>query len=152
MFKPQIFNRLRIRAAGEAGFTLVELLVVMLILGLLAGIGIPAFLSQREKARDVDAKHDAGVAGLAAETIGTENDGVYDGAGGVTVARLQQVEPSLIDSNVLVVAVAPKSYTVRVTSPTGHTFDYSRTGGVITTNCAPLGEGGCPPDGTWGTD
>jgi prepilin-type N-terminal cleavage/methylation domain-containing protein len=144
-----MLNRLRIKTAGESGFTLVELLVVMLILGLLAGIGIPAFLSQREKARDVDAKHAAGVAGLAAETIGTENDGNYDGAGGVTVARLEQVEPALRDSDLSVVEVAPKRYTLRVTSPTGHTFDYTRDGGIITTSCAPQGEGGCPEDGTW---
>ena len=58
-----MFNRLRVKTGGESGFTLVELLIVMLILALLAGIGIPAFFSQREKARDVDAKHAAGAAG-----------------------------------------------------------------------------------------
>ena len=144
-----MLNRLRIKTAGESGFTLVELLVVMLILGLLAGIGIPAFLSQREKARDVDAKQAAGVAGLAAETVATENDGVYDGPDGVTVARLKQIEPALNDSNLSVPDVAPKRFTVRVTSPTGHTFDYTRDGGVVTTSCTPLGEGGCPEDGNW---
>jgi prepilin-type N-terminal cleavage/methylation domain-containing protein len=144
-----MLNRLRIKAGGESGFTLVELLVVMLILGLLAGIGIPAFLSQREKARDVDAKHDAGIAGLAAETIATENDGNYDGPNGVTVARLRQIEPSLTDSNLSVLNLAAKRYTVRVTSPTGHTFDYTRNGGTVTTSCSPQGQGGCPDDGVW---
>jgi prepilin-type N-terminal cleavage/methylation domain-containing protein len=145
-----MFQRLRSSAAGsESGFTLVELLVVMLILGLLAGIGIPAFLSQREKARDVDSKHAAGIAGLAAETIATENGGTYDGPEGVTVDRLRQIEPSLNDQNLAVIAVTPRNYTIRVTSPTGHSFDYSRNAGLITTNCVPLGEGGCPPDGTW---
>lgn len=45
-------------AGGEGGFTLIELLVVMMILGVLAGIGIPTFLGQRDKAYRATVQHD----------------------------------------------------------------------------------------------
>lgn len=46
------------RPRFEAGFTLLELLVVIVIIGVLAGIAIPVFLNQRVKAYDTAVRSD----------------------------------------------------------------------------------------------
>src|SRR5688572_29815275 len=90
-------QKLRERSQGDAGFTLVELLVVMLILGLLAAIAVPSFFNQRDKARDADAKAAVRTAQTAMETYATDNNGSYVGA---DAADLQNIESTLNDANI----------------------------------------------------
>ena len=75
-----MIQKLRQRSGSDSGFTLVELLVVMLILGLLAAIAIPSFFNQRDKAVDADAKEAVRTAQTSIETYATDNQGSYAGA------------------------------------------------------------------------
>ena len=78
---------------AENGFTMVEVLMVLLIMGILAAIAIPVFFNQREKAQDSDAKSVAKTAQTAMETRGVDHDGDYTPA--PTAARLQAIDDLL---------------------------------------------------------
>jgi len=133
----------------EAGFTIIELLVVMLILGLLAAIAIPSFLNQAEKADDAKAKAIARAAQTAIEAYSTANDGLYTGANN---AELHDVENSLPLAAPLALSnITDETYTVTVTSDTGTDFSISRSQpGADFYECNSPGTGGCPQDGDWG--
>jgi len=148
-----MINRLRVRAQSESGFTLVELLVVMLILGLLAAIAIPAFFNQRTKAQDAEAKSTAKTAQTALETYATDNNGSYANA---TRASLKNIEPTLSSAStganaITTLTVAASGYTITVTSDSGNTFSIVRaTDGSVTYPCSSAGNGGCPTGSDWG--
>ena len=136
----------------ESGFTLIELLVVILIIGILAAIAIPAFLGQREKAQDSEAKTAVRTAASAAKSYFTDNQ-TY---AGMTKALIEKVEPSLKQGQGTTLTVTPNAavgYTLEVTSKAGpsggNKFTITEVDGVATRTCTTAGEAGCPTSGSW---
>lgn len=74
---------------SEAGFSLVEMLVVVLILGILVGLGVPTFLRAQAGSSDAAAKTRARQALLTQKTFYTDR-GTWGQA-----SEMQAVEPSL---------------------------------------------------------
>lgn len=140
------------RTRHEGGFTLTELLVVLLILGLLAAIAIPAFFSQRSKADDAETKAHARTAQTAAEAFSTDGNGRY---AGISADDLVEIEETLtgLGERLEVDEVADgDGYAITVASQrTGNEFSVERDGdGRMTYSCSEGGNGGCPDGGTWG--
>ena len=144
-----MLHKLRTRAQDEKGFTLIELLVVILIIGILAAIALPAFLNQRAKAQDSEAKSNVRTAQTAMETYYTDNQ-TYVGA---TPTVLQGIEPALQNAQGLSLSPAPSAtgYSVNVTSKSNDATVYtiSNAAGVVTRTCDDSGKGGCSASGKW---
>jgi len=131
---------------GERGFTMIEILVVLLIVAVLAAIAIPLFTNQRDKAQDADAKSAVTVAVGAMEVFHQDHD-TFNGA---DVPALVKIEPSLAESPGLAVAAADDTgYTLSVDSKSDGRFTVEHTLTSSERTCAPAGHGACRDDGTW---
>ena len=106
-------KNLPIHRDEDKGFTLIELMVVVLIIAILLAIAIPTFLGAQNKAKDRSAQSSARNALTNAKTIFADN-GTYVDA---TIAALSASEPSLKFVTVATVAVPYGPKVVSVIEP-----------------------------------
>lgn len=75
---------LRTRKLRRRGFTLVELVVVILILGILSATAIPKMFNKFSDARDNSAKQSLAIVRNAIEMYAANNEGAYPGTDSAT--------------------------------------------------------------------
>lgn len=81
------------RHPRDDGFTLIELMVVVMIIAVLLGIAIPSFLSFRSRSQDRAAQASLATAERIVRVVGLENDGMPNNAALAVI--LPGIEPSL---------------------------------------------------------
>ena len=161
-----MLNMLRQRRDEDEGFTLIELMVVVLIIAILIAIAIPTFLGAQDRARDRGAQSDLRNALTAAKTLATDNAGMFlapDGSSVIAKAHMDVAEPSLaaqfqdaVLSGVDQIYVNTESGGAAITlskrSASGTEFGISATSDGVVTYCKvdpASGVCGDPATGTW---
>jgi type IV pilus assembly protein PilA len=106
---------------AEGGFTLIELMVVVMIIAILVGIAIPAFLGARRRAQDTASKSNLRNALGTAQTIFSDTQAYLATAAMVT--QLTSDEPNLTFQNDTTKSQAAKQISVATSA--------SSTGGIL---------------------
>jgi prepilin-type N-terminal cleavage/methylation domain-containing protein len=138
--------------ADQSGFTLVELLVVLLIIGILAGIVIPTLFQSKKQAGDAAAKSLINSAQQTAMNYGLQGNGGYTS---MSPAALKTLEPTINTAAngqaVLVNAQqAVGGFLLTVVSSTANTYWLTYTNGVVSRTCTVTPSNGNPSTTTGG--
>jgi type IV pilus assembly protein PilA len=132
---------------GQRGFSLIEILVVILIIGVLAAIALPAFLGQRGKGQDSSAKSAARNLVSAMETFYATNK-TYVGAASDDDITKSGVFGSG-DGEADIASSSATGYRVIGRSASGNRFTITKAGSTVTRTCTTTATGACPSGGSW---
>lgn len=140
----EMLKKIAERARSEAGFTMVELLIVVVIIGILAAIALPGFLNKRGKADDAHMKVQTKTMHTALEACATDNNSSYANC---NITALNNIESTIPTSGTLVTSTAT-TWVVRsqASASTGNYYWIQNFGGGVIAHLCWLGSanaGGC---------
>lgn len=117
-----MLERLR---SDEKGFTLIELMVVVLIIAILVAIAIPTFIGMRNRGYDAQAKSNLRNGVTAAQTYFTDNE-AYTGMNAAALtaveANITFADAGVVANEVVISGVAADAFTLTCTSTSGTAF------------------------------
>lgn len=115
-------NKLRIQA-NEKGFTLIELMIVIAIIGILAAVAIPNFIAYRDKAFCSSAEADANAVAASMADYFAIPTHVSIGGGGALSSAITNVKgipvPKLTGANTGLVSGTVSNIVISVTDGSG---------------------------------